>query len=1069
MFLSSLAVSDNRIDLSGPWRLRLDPGNTGIKNQWFNEPLDDQVQLPGTLDTNQKGTPTAVEPELKIENLKHLTRKYEYTGPAWYQRQIHIPKDWEDQQVFLTLERIIWESTVWIDDQQIDSRDSLVTPHIYDFSEYASPGEHTLTIRIDNSYKYNIGSHPNFDHPIGHAYTDETQTVWNGIIGEIALHAVDKVYIKDIQVYPDLAKGDAGLKISIANETGQPVKGKLKIQSESSNTDQKHRPDPLSLDFDFSGTEHLVTADYSMGQGFLRWDEFTPALYNLHVECAAKSSEAEFQDSKNVRFGMREFKADKTLLKVNGRRVYLRGTLECCIFPLTGHPPADMEGWARIYNIARSYGLNHLRFHSWCPPEAAFAAADEAGFYLQVELPVWVPNAGQDPPRDEFLRQEGYRMLKAYGNHPSFCLMSMGNEMAGDYAFLHDLVTDFKDRDPRHLYTSTTFSFQDDHGKWPEEVDDFFISQQTLKGWVRGQGFVNQQRPSTDFDYSKSMEGLPVPLITHEIGQTTVYPNLEEIEKYMGVLKPLNFMSIKKDLKEKGLLSQANIFTQATGKFGVELYKTELELAFRTPGTNGFQMLDLHDFPGQGTALIGILDAFWDSKGLIEPKAFRRFCSETVLLARLPKRVYTNNESFDATIEIAHFGPEPITQANLVWTVKDQKGQTIGQGNFEDKEISIGNGIALGTIHLDLNSVKFASKLNLEVQLKDTHVSNDWDFWVYPSDLPMDRPDDIVVTESIDEKLIQSIEGGHKILLLPKGSLFKDKIPGRFVPVFWSPVHFSNQPGTMGILCEPSHPALAQFPTESYSDWQWWDLNINSVVFKLDPLPGDIEPIVQIIDNFSRNHKLATIIEFRIGKAKIIVSSMDLTTDLDQRPEARQLRYSLLQYMDSNDFSPKATVEMEDLRGLLKEATAMTNARILNVSSAQSGYPAENIIDNDPATIWHTAWSPEIIKHPHEVVIDLNKEYQMRGFTYLPRQDNTPNGWIKDYAFYVSQDGKQWGDPVAKGTFEQNDLLKKVSFYDDQSIYSEEKIKGRYIRLMTLSGFGDDPYTTIAELDIITD
>jgi hypothetical protein len=1058
MLLSSLAVSDNRIDLSGPWRLRLDPGNTGIKNQWFNEPLDDQVQLPGTLDTNQKGTPNTDEPELKIENLKHLTRKYEYTGRAWYQRQIHIPNEWEHKQVFLTLERIIWESTVWIDNQQVDSKDSLVTPHIYDLSEYASPGEHTLTIReyaspgehtltirVDNSYKYNIGSHPNFDHPIGHAYTDETQTVWNGIIGQIALHAVDKVSIKDIQVYPDLANSMAKLKISLANETGQAVQGKLNITAHSNNSDQKHTPAAVTIDFDFSENEHIVTADYSMEKDFLRWDEFSPVLYNLHVECRAKSSEATFEDDKDVRFGMREFKADKTLLKVNGRRVYLRGTLECCIFPLTGHPPADMEGWARIYNIARSYGLNHLRFHSWCPPEAAFAAADEAGFYLQVELPVWVPNAGQDPPRDEFLRQEGYRMLKAYGNHPSFCLMSMGNEMAGDY------------------------SFQDDHGKWPEKVDDFFISQQTLKGWVRGQGFVNQQRPSTDFDYSKSMEGLPVPLVTHEIGQTTVYPNLEEIEKYTGVLKPLNFMSIKNDLKEKGLLSQANTFTQATGKFGVELYKTELELAFRTPGTNGFQMLDLHDFPGQGTALIGILDAFWDSKGLIEPKAFRRFCSETVLLARLPKRVYTNDESFDATIEIAHFGPEPITQADLVWTVKDQNGQTVGQGNFEDKEIPIGNGIALGTVHLDLNPVEFASKLNLEVQLKDTEVSNDWDFWVYPSDLPMDTPDDIVVAESIDEKLIQAIEDGHKILLLPKGSLFKDKIPGRFVPVFWSPVHFSNQPGTMGILCEPSHPALAQFPTESYSDWQWWDLNINSVVFKLDSMPGDIEPIIQIIDNFSRNHKLATIVEFRIGKAKFILSSMDLATDLDQRPQARQLRYSLLQYMHSDAFSPRISIEMDELRSLLKDATAMTHASVVSANSVQSGYPAEHIIDNDPATLWSTAWSPEIIKHPHEVIIDLSKEYQMRGFTYLPRQDHNPNGWIKDYEFYVSQDGKQWGDPVAKGTFEQNDSLKKVSFYDDQSIYSEEKIKGRYIRLVTLSGFGDDPYTTIAELDIITD
>jgi hypothetical protein len=438
-------------------------------------------------------------------------------------------------------------------------------------------------------------------------------------------------------------------------------------------------------------------------------------------------------------------------------------------------------------------------------------------------------------------------------------------------------------------------------------------------------------------------------------------------------------------------------------------------------------------------------------------------------LARLPKRVYCSDESFEAAIEIAHFGPEPIKGADVLWIVKDEKGQTIGHGIFQGKDIPIGNGTALGRVHLDLSPVEHASKLNLEIQFKDTEICNDWDFWVYPSELQMETLGKVVIAESIDEKLTEAIDQGQKILLLPKGSLFKDKIPGRFVPVFWSPVHFSNQPGTMGILCDPTHAALANFPTESYSDWQWWDLNINSVVFKLDSMPKDIEPIIQIIDNFSRNHKLATIIEFRIGKAKIILSSMDLTTDLDQRPQARQLRYSLLDYMNSEAFSPKGSLELAHLKGLFKDATAMTDARIISASSAQSGYPAEHVIDNDPATLWSTAWSPEIKKHPHEIIIDLNREYSIRGFTCLPRQDGNPNGWIKDYAFYVSQDGKLWNKPVAEGAFEQNDLLKKVSLYNDQSIYSEEKIKGRYIRLIATSGFGDDPYMTLAGLDIITD
>jgi len=1057
------------ISLAGQWSFRLDPENAGAKQQWFNQDLDASVTLPGTLDTNKKGTKNTAEAEFVIDNLKHLTRKYDYTGAAWYQKQITIPKAWAGKKISLSLERVLWESTIWIDGRQIASQDSLVTPHVYDITKFATAGEHTLSIRIDNSYKYNIGSHPNFDHPIGHAYTDETQTVWNGIIGQIALGAVDKVYISDVQVYPDLQNRCARLKIVIANESGQSVKGQLTLTAQSKNTEKKHNTDSQKVDFGFSKKEHTLNVDYSMGDNFLKWDEFSPALYDLQVSFTGKTAQGDFTDEKQISFGMREFSKDKDVLTVNGHRVFLRGTLECCIFPLTGHPPTEIKDWMRILKIAASYGLNHLRFHSWCPPKAAFTAADMAGFYLQVELPVWVPNAGQDTPRDEFIRKEGHRILREYGNHPSFCLMSMGNEMIGDFSYLHDLVTDFKNKDPRRLYTSTTFSFQEGHGKWPEEVDDYFISQQTIKGWVRGQGFVNQNRPSTDFDFAKSIEGLPVPIVTHEIGQSTVYPNIDEIDKYTGVLKPLNFMAIKKDLKEKGLLKQAPDFTKATGKFGVELYKTDIELALRTSRTSGFQMLDLHDFPGQGTALIGVLDAFWDSKGLIEPEGFRRFCNATVPLARMPKRVYYNNETFDAAVEIAHFGPEPLKGAQVIWAVRNECGDEIASGAFDENDIPIGSGIKLGDITVALDAVKKAGKLNLEVRIKDTDFVNDWNFWVYPSKLQIDAGEDIVVAESLDENVKKAIGLGKKILLLPKPSLFKDKIPGRFVPVFWSPVHFKNQPGTMGILCNPQHPALESFPTDFYTDWQWWDLNINSVVFKLDEMPKDIEPIVQIIDNFSRNHKLATVIELNVGGADMIICSMDLVTDLDERPQAKQLRYSLLKYMESGRFSPKGTMKLQQLEKFFNKTTAMTNASLVYADSIQPGYSAENVMDNNPKTIWSTAWSGRIKKHPHEIIIDLCKEYEIRGFTYLPRQDGNTNGWINEYEFYVGDDGKNWNEPAAKGNFKLDDSLKKVILYSAESVYSDQSVKGRYIRFVARKGFGDDPYTTIARLDVITD
>jgi hypothetical protein len=1072
VFCSNMSIyADNKIiDLAGRWDFQLDPDKNGVENSLFGSKLNDTIKLPGTLDENRKGTKSTAQPQFDLEHLKRLTRRFNYIGPAWFQRDIKIPKEWEDKKVTLFLERVLWASMVWIDNNKVGSQDSLVAPHVYDISDFAAPGRHTLTIRIDNSYKYSIGSHDNHPgNPLGHAYTAETQTVWNGIIGDIYLQADDKVYINDVQVYPDLAGRIAKIKVNIINELDKPAKGTILLKSKSINAKRKHTPADLEVEFAANKHEQTLEIEYPMGDDFLKWDQFSPALYDLTISCKGTAGNEESENEKTIRFGMREFKRNKTIFTINGRRAFLRGTLECCVFPLTGHPPMNTEDWLRIYKIAGSYGLNHLRFHSWCPPDAAFAAADQAGFYLQVELPVWIPNAGQDSPRDKFMRKEGFRILENYGNHPSFCLLSMGNELTGDFDFLHDLVNDLKAKDPRHLYTSTTFSFQWEHGRWPEDVDDYFISQQTTKGWVRGQGFTNQNRPSTDFDYSDALEGLEVPFVGHEIGQSTVYPNMDEIKKYTGILKPLNFIAIKTDLAGKGMLDQARDFTMATGQFAVLLYKAEIELALRTKGTSGFQLLDLHDFPGQGTALVGILDAFWDSKGLIKPKDFRRFCSDTVPLIRMPKRVYYNNETFKAEVEVSHFGLSPLKQARGIWTARDDEGKKIATGRFPEKNIPIGNGIKVGSLSLPLNSIKKAQKLNVEVKIEDSEVANDWDIWVYPREIKIDSPEDILIAETVDEDVTAAIEKGKKILLLPKPSLIKQKIQGRFVPVFWSPVHFTNQPGTMGILCNPKHPALEHFPTDYYSDWQWWDLNINSVVMKLDDISDDVELIVQVIDNFSRNHKLATVFEAKVGKSNIIICSIDLVNDLETRPVAKQLRYSLIEYMNSARFLPKTKLSPNQFEGLFKKATTMTGASVVRSDSFQPVHPPENAIDNDPATLWSTAWFPEIKKHPHEIVIDLGKEIEIKGFTYLPRQDGNSNGWINEYEFYVSPDGKEWGKPVAKGSFNRNDSLKKVALYSAESVYSDSATKARYIRLVAKNGFGDDPYTTIAELDIVTD
>jgi hypothetical protein len=619
-------------------------------------------------------------------------------------------------------------------------------------------------------------------------------------------------------------------------------------------------------------------------------------------------------ESATATLGMREVTNTNSLLHINGRRLFLRGTLECNIFPLTGHPPMERKGWLKVFQTARAYGLNHLRFHSWCPPGAAFEVADSLGFYLQIELPLWSMNVGMDKNTNRFLEEEAARISQEYGNHPSFVLWSLGNELQGDFQWLAGLLKQLKAADNRHLYTSTTFTFQKGHGTWPEPGDDYYITQYTKKGWVRGQGIFNKYPPNFSTDYSKSIDSLPVPLITHEIGQYSVYPNLQEIKKYTGVLDPLNFKAIQNDLSRKGLLSLAPSYTQASGKFSANLYKEEIERALKTKGLSGFELLDLHDFPGQGTALVGMLDAFWDSKGLVTPAEHRMYCSEVVPLLRFQKATYTNNETWSATAEVANFSSSELNHVVPVWTVTDQQGKKLFSGRLDAHDVPVDNGIALGDIQFDLHAITSATELTVALQLEGTAYKNKWSFWVYPDKLPQ-TGNNVVFTTSLKEAK-ELLNQGKRVLLNPD-TAYINGVEGRFAPVFWSPVHFPDQPGTMGILCNPQQPALKNFPTEFYSNWQWWDLITSSKTMVLDSLPT-VTPIVRVIDNFFRNRNMANVIEVKVGKGKLIISSIDLSHNLDKRAAAKQLRYSLEQYMNSNAFNPVVEFSDQQLSHLIK-------------------------------------------------------------------------------------------------------------------------------------------------------
>ncbi len=540
--------------MAGTWQCRLDATDVGVRDHWFVAPLgaggDGKIQLPSTTDLAGLGERLALEPELTNPILRGLHRNNRYIGPAWFQTEIELsPRELDGRTRWsLQFERVLWESQVWLDGVCLGRAQSLSTPHEYSIPGDVRPGRHLLTVRVDNRPVCDIGG--------SHAYSEETQSIWNGLVGALRLRPSGLTRFERVRVVPSVESRRFLIEVEVDLQMSATLTALARSPDGEHTFEASTRLVRHLLPVTDAG-HTKARLEIALSEDAQTWDEFCPALYDIALSLSTHDEgendlAATISDTRLLRVGLRSFVANGNELLINGRPVFLRGTLECCVFPDTGYPPCDLEPWRRIMTIAKSYGLNHLRFHSYCPPEAAFEAADEAGMYLQIELPNWsFKNVEEGSSTLAYLEAEGRRILDTYANHPSFVLFSLGNELPGDFDALDGLLTRLRAYDNRPLYTSTSYSFSP-RGQWPGPVDDFYITQQTKLGWTRGQGFFNNECPTTDRDFRESVAGSPTPVITHEVGQYSIYPNLDEIEHYQGPLRPLNFEAVKRDLEIKG-------------------------------------------------------------------------------------------------------------------------------------------------------------------------------------------------------------------------------------------------------------------------------------------------------------------------------------------------------------------------------------------------------------------------------------------------------------------------------------------------------------------------------------
>ena len=881
------------IDLSGTWGFQTDfmDFRRGSLDVRYMHRLQESITLPGITDDYQIGYKSP------YRHLDRLTRKFEYMGPAWYQREMIIPAEWKEKRIFMYFERTHWLSSIYVDTKEVSKIDYISVPHNHELTEFVKPGtKHLITVCIDNRYQYDM-------HKWNHAHTEFSQINWNGILGKMKLVAVDPVYVEDMQLYPDVARKAVKVKMIIKNHTQKPVSGKAVFTISGKQYE-------LNKEFPVSGQNETISfeGEILLGKNIRLWDEFHPNLYMAECSLQTSDDENNYRHEKSVTFGMREVTQGKNHVLVNGSPIHLRGTVENAVFPQTGYAPVDDASWERIFTILKEHGMNHMRFHSWCPTKAAFRMADKLGIYLEVEMPMWGKDGENNSnPRFVFFRRVLRGILREYGNHPSFILYCNGNEIGGDFDFVEELTRTGRESDSRRLFSGST-------ARKRVQSDQFYVTHQTPKGGAT----VYDGRPFTDWDIKKGTD-IDVPVISHETGQRCAYPNFKEISLYKDCpVEARNFEIFQELLAENGMLDLADDFFKASGAQTVFEYKDVIEAQLRTSTSAGFQLLSINDLPEQGYSPVGVLDPFWNSKGLISPEDFRKFCAPTVALLRFKKRVYYNDETFAGSAEVYNFSEASLKNAAVKWQLADAEGKILKTGMLKGKSIGNNGVFPVGEFTCALPVGDEPRKLTVRLTVgKD--IENSWDIWVYPRHQElMISTDEVLYTKVYDEKARQQLQAGKKVVLIPQ----PNKVKGRrsvFHNHFWNPVMFKWEPKTLGCLIHANHPAFGDFVTESHLDWQWWDILTYAKVIEMMDTPDELRPFIQTIDSFDRNHKLGIGFEARVNGGKLLVLAMDTQKDMEKRLASRQLLQSIDRYVKGGHFEPEVELSESFIKSFMME------------------------------------------------------------------------------------------------------------------------------------------------------
>lgn len=897
------------IDLSGPWEFDRDPEGKGKEKGWHLGKGDPSgnITIPGAPQAQGYGEP-------------HVRQKNYFTGPFWIRRTFSFPQPAEGRVVWLRIGGIQPAGEVYLNGSYVGYTKSSRTPQRIDVTDFLRPGaENLVALKICDLPEVRLD---------GLWEMEGLATMWTGVYRTVGLEITGSPCLVDAYLLPDL--DGSRVRVEVGLSSAAPAHMRLTLRAR----DCEKVLGKAEAIVDMGKKKAAIDVKLD---GFTTWSPDHPKLYTMDILLCSGS---EVLDEIQVRFGMREIATEGGKFYLNGKPVLMRLFGDDHLYPDTLCPPADKDWYLPRLRLARSYGMNGVKSCVDVLPEEYMEAADEVGMMVIQEMPFGLSGLRDnrhtiDQRFRDYYKAELKGLVRVTRNHASVISYSMSSELSFDRQtqesfefFSRDLVLIAKQLAPHALVVDCTgysIGDLDETPKGKRQTDYYCFFLPTWKDVL--------DEPSTASDGVR-------PRILHEYYWWGCYPDPKDKAKYAGTqMKPFWLDTLERTARQNGQEELIPTYRKNSLRLQAMCRKDGIEYVRRNPNLEGYILWLLIDL-GQWSE--GLLDDFWNPKNVSAEDFLRSNGDTVVVLAKEGDRCLRMGERHQIPLAVDHYGQEILGGCSLSWRISEGV-----EGEIRLPDLVPGRLTQAGFVEFDLVNGRQARKLSLRVELRHgprVINTNEWSFWAFPEvpewllgaatdgkagDLgdgvflragpsslaPLAKGVSLVIADRVDAGLADYVENGGRCVLFTRGAVIENSVrppsPGNLYRLFrtipWNVGDYGNS-GTV-IAC---HPALKGFPHEGVCDLQFISMLKGRLPMEFSVLREDgVQPIIRGIDHYMANRNNAHMLEFRVGKGGVLVSSLGVLEELPNHIEARHLLLCMLEYARGEEFRPEGAVSRD--------------------------------------------------------------------------------------------------------------------------------------------------------------